>query len=67
MPAFDSSLLEDLEAEGLQAGELQLNELTLESVQHTCAGGGPLLPGRGAAVLLREAVAVQGPWLGAAS
>ncbi|XP_077174308.1 tyrosine-protein kinase Fes/Fps isoform X2 [Paroedura picta] len=34
-PAFDKSLLEDLETEGLQAGELQLNELTLESVQHT--------------------------------
>uniref|UniRef100_A0ACB8E4J7 Uncharacterized protein n=2 Tax=Sphaerodactylus townsendi TaxID=933632 RepID=A0ACB8E4J7_9SAUR len=33
--AFDRSLLEDLETEGLQAGELQLNELTLESVQHT--------------------------------
>ncbi|XP_054858939.1 tyrosine-protein kinase Fes/Fps isoform X2 [Eublepharis macularius] len=33
--AFDKSLLEDVEAEGLQAGELQLNELTLESVQHT--------------------------------
>ncbi|XP_072838222.2 tyrosine-protein kinase Fes/Fps isoform X2 [Pogona vitticeps] len=32
---FDESLLEEIENEGLQAGELQLNELTLESMQHT--------------------------------
>lgn len=31
---FDESLLE--EGEQLEPGELQLNELTLESVQHTC-------------------------------
>uniref|UniRef100_A0A8D0GIZ2 Tyrosine-protein kinase n=1 Tax=Sphenodon punctatus TaxID=8508 RepID=A0A8D0GIZ2_SPHPU len=34
MATFDESLLEET-AGGLQAGELQLNELTLESVQHT--------------------------------
>ncbi|XP_034988068.1 tyrosine-protein kinase Fes/Fps [Zootoca vivipara] len=32
---FDMSLLEEMETEGLKAGELQLNELTLESIQHT--------------------------------
>ncbi|KAJ6662794.1 hypothetical protein lerEdw1_010998 [Lerista edwardsae] len=32
--SFDKSLLEEMETEGLQAGELQLNELTLESMQH---------------------------------
>uniref|UniRef100_A0A670KD35 Tyrosine-protein kinase n=1 Tax=Podarcis muralis TaxID=64176 RepID=A0A670KD35_PODMU len=32
---FDTSLLEEMETEGLKAGELQLNELTLESMQHT--------------------------------
>ncbi|XP_053128393.1 tyrosine-protein kinase Fes/Fps isoform X2 [Hemicordylus capensis] len=32
---FDESLLEEMETEGLEAGELQLNELTLESMQHT--------------------------------
>ncbi|KAJ7311392.1 hypothetical protein JRQ81_007012 [Phrynocephalus forsythii] len=32
---FDKSLLEEIENEGLEAGELQLNELTLESLQHT--------------------------------
>lgn len=31
---FDESLLE--EGEPLEPGELQLNELTVESVQHTC-------------------------------
>lgn len=42
---FDESLLE--EGELLEPGELQLNELTVESVQHTCvtawgwAGAGP--------------------------
>ncbi|XP_044300788.1 tyrosine-protein kinase Fes/Fps [Varanus komodoensis] len=32
--AFDRTLLEDMEAEGVRAGELQLNELTVESMQH---------------------------------
>ncbi|XP_062998940.1 tyrosine-protein kinase Fes/Fps [Elgaria multicarinata webbii] len=32
---FDKTLLEELQTEGLRAGELQLNELTLESMQHT--------------------------------
>ncbi|XP_070618125.1 tyrosine-protein kinase Fes/Fps isoform X2 [Erythrolamprus reginae] len=34
---FDRSLLEEPEAEVLQEGQLQLNELTLESLQHTLA------------------------------
>nr|XP_032650168.1 tyrosine-protein kinase Fes/Fps-like [Chelonoidis abingdonii] len=34
---FDESLLE--ESENLEADELQLNELTIESVQHTCVPG----------------------------
>lgn len=43
---FDESLLE--EGEPLAAGELQLNELTVESVQHTCVGpGAGLGEGRG--------------------
>lgn len=33
---FDESLLEETEL--LESGELQLNELTVESVQHTCVG-----------------------------
>lgn len=33
---FDESLLEETEL--LEPGELQLNELTVESVQHTCVG-----------------------------
>uniref|UniRef100_A0A8D0E2J3 Tyrosine-protein kinase n=1 Tax=Salvator merianae TaxID=96440 RepID=A0A8D0E2J3_SALMN len=37
---FDTSLLEELEAEGLQAGQLQLNELTLESLEHRCGQAG---------------------------
>lgn len=37
--SFDDSLLEEMETEGLQAGELQLNELTLESMQHMCVQG----------------------------
>ncbi|XP_061451018.1 tyrosine-protein kinase Fes/Fps isoform X2 [Rhineura floridana] len=32
---FEMSLLEETETEGLKAGVLQLNELTLESMQHT--------------------------------
>ncbi|KAJ7309585.1 hypothetical protein JRQ81_007637 [Phrynocephalus forsythii] len=32
---IDKSLLEEIENEGLEAGELQRNELTLESMQHT--------------------------------
>ncbi|XP_042328571.1 tyrosine-protein kinase Fes/Fps isoform X2 [Sceloporus undulatus] len=35
MVSFDESLLEEAEVEGLRAGELQLNELTLESMQHS--------------------------------
>uniref|UniRef100_A0A8C9P7Q0 Tyrosine-protein kinase n=1 Tax=Spermophilus dauricus TaxID=99837 RepID=A0A8C9P7Q0_SPEDA len=47
---FDESLLE--EGEQLEPGELQLNELTVESVQHTCVvawllGQGGLLPDHG--------------------
>ncbi|KAM6426161.1 tyrosine-protein kinase Fes/Fps isoform 3-T3 [Liasis olivaceus] len=34
MVTFDKSLLEETETEGLQEGQLQLNELTLESLQH---------------------------------
>uniref|UniRef100_H9G971 Tyrosine-protein kinase n=1 Tax=Anolis carolinensis TaxID=28377 RepID=H9G971_ANOCA len=33
--SFDESLLEEAEMEGLEAGELQLNELTVESMQHS--------------------------------
>uniref|UniRef100_A0A8C5WUS5 Tyrosine-protein kinase n=1 Tax=Laticauda laticaudata TaxID=8630 RepID=A0A8C5WUS5_LATLA len=35
MVTFDRSLLEEAEMEVLQEGQLQLNELTLESLQHT--------------------------------
>ncbi|XP_058012611.1 tyrosine-protein kinase Fes/Fps isoform X4 [Ahaetulla prasina] len=35
MVTFDRSLLEEAETEVLQEGQLQLNELTLESLQHT--------------------------------
>lgn len=40
---FDRSLLEEAETEVLQEGQLQLNELTLESLQHTCVGEGGAL------------------------
>lgn len=53
MVTFDRSLLEEAETEVLQEGKLQLNELTLESLQHTCVGGG-------AAALWEEG----GPWVG---
>lgn len=52
MVTFDRSLLEEAETEVLQEGQLQLNELTLESLQHTCVGGGAALWEEG------------GPWVG---
>uniref|UniRef100_A0A452TUP8 FES proto-oncogene, tyrosine kinase n=1 Tax=Ursus maritimus TaxID=29073 RepID=A0A452TUP8_URSMA len=53
---FDESLLE--EGEPLEPGELQLNELTVESVQHTCVRAGHwaglwLWPGGQACLALR--------------
>lgn len=52
MVTFDRSLLEEAETEVLQEGQLQLNELTLESLQHTCVGEGGALWEEG------------GPWVG---
>ncbi|XP_060116228.1 tyrosine-protein kinase Fes/Fps [Heteronotia binoei] len=60
--AFDQSLLEDLETEGLEAGQLQLNELTLESLQHTLSSVEEELAGatRSAEDLQQRVQALQG-------